>query len=299
MLLAVVGATGVGKSEFALDAAEALAARGIRSEIVNADAMQLYRGMDIGTAKLSMAERRGVRHHLLDVLDVTEEAAVAAYQRDASAVIDLLEADGVWPILVGGSGLYVSAVLFGFDFPERDPEVRSALTAELEREGTEHMLERLRELDPDAANEVDPANGRRIVRALEAVTVTGRPWKASLPNSVPVRPTRIAHLRTDRAELVERLDARVTRFWRDGLLDEVEQLRQHGLEEGVTARQAIGYEQALRQLRGELTEHDAQEQTRIATRRLSRRQVSWFKRYAADEPALAEAGEWASAIAAG
>ena len=299
MLLAVVGATGVGKSEFALDAAEALAAHGIRAEIVNADAMQLYRGMDIATAKLPSSQRRGVPHHLLDVLDVTQEAAVAAYQQQAEELIERLTAEGIWPILVGGSGLYVSAVLFGFDFPERDPRLRRELEEELQQHGPAHMLERLHALDPVGAEEVDPANGRRVVRAIEAVTVTGRPWRASLPSHRPVRPTRVAHLRVDRADLVQRLDARVSGFWRDGLLDEVRSLRLQGLEEGVTARQAIGYAQAIGQLDGLLTEDEAQASTRLATRRYARRQVSWFKRYEADEPDPGAAAEWIDGLLAG
>lgn len=296
MLLAVVGATGVGKSEFAMDAVEVLAASGIRAEIVNADAMQLYRGMDIATAKLRPEERRGIPHHMLDILDVTEGSTAAGYQTVVNPLIERLESEGVWPILVGGSGLYISAVLFGFAFPARDPELRARLERELENEGPDALHERLRQLDPRAAADIDPANGRRTVRALEAVTVTGQPFRASLPSSEPVRPTRIAHLRAERAVLVERLDARVEGFWRAGLLDEVQTLRDQGLEQGTTARQAIGYAQALQQLGGELTEAEAIDATKLATRKYSRRQVSWFKRYVADEPAPDAAGDWIASV---
>ncbi|HIY65415.1 MAG TPA: tRNA (adenosine(37)-N6)-dimethylallyltransferase MiaA [Candidatus Agrococcus pullicola] len=279
-----------------MDAVEVLAARGIRAEIVNADAMQLYRGMDIATAKLRPEERRGIPHHMLDILDVTEGSTAAGYQTVVESLIEQLESEGVWPILVGGSGLYISAVLFGFAFPARDPELRARLERELENEGPDVLHERLRQLDPRAAADIDPANGRRTVRALEAVTVTGQPFRASLPSSEPVRPTRIAHLRAERALLVERLDARVEGFWRAGLLDEVQTLRDQGLEQGTTARQAIGYAQALQQLGGELTEAEAIDATKLATRKYSRRQVSWFKRYVADEPAPNAARDWIASV---
>lgn len=296
MLLAVVGATGVGKSDFALDAVAALADNGIRAEIINADAMQLYRGMDIATAKLSLEERRGIPHHMLDVLDVTQESTVAGYQEIVEPLLNRLEADGVWPILVGGSGLYVSAVLFGFDFPARDPELRAELERELADAGAAALHERLRNLDPVAADEIDRANGRRIVRALEVVTVTGEPFRASLPKAEPVRTTRIAHLRAERSELVTRLDARVEGFWQAGLLEEIRALCDQGLERGTTARQAIGYAQGLGQLRGAMTQEEAIEATKLATRKYSRRQVSWFKRYVADEPAPAGASDWIARI---
>lgn len=296
MLLAVVGATGVGKSEFALDAVEALRERGIAAEIVNADALQLYRGMDIATAKLSEGERRGVPHHMLDVLEVTEASTVARYQAVTEPLIGRLEREGVWPVLVGGSGLYVSALLFGFSFPARDPALRTRLERELEEQGADALHERLRELDPQAAADIDKANGRRIVRAIEAVTVTGEPFRASLPSAAPVRPTRIAHLRAERAELVERLDRRVEGFWQSGLLEEVRMLLDRGLDRGTTARQAIGYAQALQQLHGDFTEAEAVEATKLATRKYARRQVSWFKRYEAEEPASDGARDWIASM---
>lgn len=281
-LFAVVGATGTGKSDLSLDLAEALASRGEAAEIVNADAMQLYRGMDIGTAKLPEGERRGISHHLLDVLDVTEDAAVARYQADARAVIDGIANRGAHAILVGGSGLYVSSVLFDFRFPPRDQALRADLEAELDRLGPGVLFERLRAADPATAERVDPRNGRRIVRALEVLAQGERTHGAALPDE-PVlwRPdTRIVGLRMPREELVERLDRRVERMWRDGLIDEVAALRELGLEHGVTARRAIGYAQGIAQLAGESTEAEAIAETQALTRRYARRQVSWFRRYA-------------------
>lgn len=264
-----------------LSLAERFAEGGQPAEIVNADAMQLYRGMDIGTAKLPVAERRGIRHHLLDVLDVTEEATVARYQTDARAAIDGILARGAVPILVGGSGLYVSSVIFDFRFPGTDAVVRRALEDRLEREGPGLLYRTLKELDPVAASRIGPSNGRRLVRALEVIELTGEPHSASLPES-PVywRPTAILGLSTPRDELVRRLEARVTEMWSRGILDEVRELIPRGLERGVTASRAIGYAQAVQQIRGELSETQAVEQTAALTRKYARRQVSWFKRYA-------------------
>jgi len=279
-LFAVVGATGTGKTELSLDLAEALAARGTSAEVVNADAMQLYRGMDIGTAKLPVVARRGIPHHLLDVLDVTQDAAVARYQTDARAAIRAILERGSHAILVGGSGLYVSSVLFDFRFPPRDEAVRSRLEAELEVAGPGVLFERLRAADPSTAARVDPRNGRRIVRALEVLAQGEATHGAALPDE-PVlwRPSSIVGLRSARDELIARLDARVQRMWADGLLDEVQALRAKGLESGVTARRAIGYAQALAQLRGDISEAEAIRETQALTRRYARRQVSWFKRY--------------------
>ena len=280
-LWAVVGATGTGKTALSLDLAEALAARGRAAEIVNADAMQLYRGMDIGTAKLPAAERRGIPHHLFDVLDVTEDAAVAWYQDAARVAIAEIHGRGADAVLVGGSGLYVSSVLFDFRFPPRDEEVRARLEAELDDRGPGALYARLRELDPATAEKVDPRNGRRIVRALEVLELGERTHGAMLPQE-PVlwhRATEIAGVAVPREELVQRLDARVEAMWRDGLVDEVRALRERGLEQGVTARRAIGYAQALAELAGEMTEAEAIAETQALTRRYARRQVSWFKRY--------------------
>ncbi|MFK4730064.1 tRNA (adenosine(37)-N6)-dimethylallyltransferase MiaA [Agromyces mediolanus] len=279
-LVAVVGATGTGKSAFALDLAEAYANAGRHAEVVNADAMQLYRGMDIGTAKLPLAERRGVPHHLLDVLEVTAEASVAAYQRDARAAVDRIINGGGIALLVGGSGLYVSSVIHDFRFPGTDPAVRARLEAELEQLGPGMLHARLRSIDPETAAGVDAQNGRRIVRALEVIEVTGESKAARLPDEpVPWRPHRIVHLRSDRATLVERLDARVDEMWRGGLVDEVAALVPLGLERGVTARKAIGYAQALAELQGRATRAEAVAETQQLTRVYARRQVGWFRRY--------------------
>ena len=280
-LWAVVGATGTGKTALSLDLAESLAASGRPAEIVNADAMQLYRGMDIGTAKLPEDERRGIPHHLFDVLDVTDDAAVAWYQDAARAAIGDIHSRGADAVLVGGSGLYISSVLFDFRFPPRDENLRARLEVELEERGPGALYARLRELDAATAERVDPRNGRRIVRALEVLELGERTHGATLPDE-PVlwhRPTELVGVAVPREELVSRLDARVEGMWREGLLDEVKRLRERGLERGVTARRAIGYAQALAQLAGDLTEGEAIAETQALTRRYARRQVSWFKRY--------------------
>lgn len=281
-LWAIVGATGTGKTALSLDLAEQLRSRGRGAEIVNADAMQLYRGMDIGTAKLPVAERRGIPHHLFDVLDVTDEAAVAAYQDAARAAIAGIHARGADAILVGGSGLYVSSVVFDFRFPPHDDALRARLEAELERDGAGVLFARLRELDPRTAARIDARNGRRVVRALEVVLQGEATHGAALPDE-PVRwhePTTLVGVHVDRAELVERLDRRVEDMWRAGLVAEVAALRERGLERGATARRAIGYAQALAQLDGQLGEQEAIAQAQALTRRYARRQVSWFRRYA-------------------
>lgn len=281
-LIAIVGATGTGKSRFALDLAHAIAATGGLAEVVNADAMQLYRGMDIGTAKLPPADREGVPHHLLDVLDVTDEASVAAYQSDARRTIDAIAARGGVALLTGGSGLYVSSVIHDLRFPGTDAAIRARLERELDEVGPGLLHRRLRELDPETAASVDAQNGRRIVRALEVIELTGEPKAARLPDEpVAWRPHRIVHLRAERATLVDRLDARAAAMWRDGLLDEVRGLIPAGLERGVTARKAIGYAQALAQVHGRMGEPDAIAETQALTRTYARRQVGWFKRYGA------------------
>ncbi|CAH0125919.1 tRNA dimethylallyltransferase [Microbacterium oxydans] len=280
-LWAIVGATGTGKSDLALDLAEELRARGNPAEIVNADAMQLYRGMDIGTAKLPLDERRGIPHHLFDVRDVTEEAAVAWYQPLARAAVSDIHARGGDAILVGGSGLYVSSVVYDFQFPPRDPALRARLEAELVSHGIDALLARLRELDPETAARIDPKNDRRVIRALEVLQQGSGTHGAALPEE-PVlwHPrTRLIGVHVERALLVERLDARVERMWRDGLVHEVDDLRVKGLDAGVTARKAIGYAQALGQIEGRLRESEAIAETQALTRRYARRQVSWFKRY--------------------
>ena len=275
-LVVVVGATGTGKSELSLDLAEGLRSRGSDAEIVNADAMQLYRGMDVGTAKLHPDERRGIRHHMLDVLDPADEASVADYQADARAAIEQIEARGNVPILVGGSGLYVSSVVQDFRFPGTDATIRARLEAELDSAGPGPLYRRLAELDPGAAASIGPHNGRRLVRALEVVELTGEPFGSGLPEeSEPWRRAVILGLRAPRGQLVARLDERVRGMWANGILDEV-----RGLGElGVTASRAIGYAQAIAQLAGELDEAAAIGQTQSLTRRYARRQVGWFRRY--------------------
>jgi tRNA dimethylallyltransferase len=281
-IVAIVGATGTGKSQLSLDVAQGIRARGGEAEIVNADAMQLYRGMDIGTAKLSVAERSDVAHHMFDVLEVTQEASVADYQREAREVIDAIIARGATPILVGGSGLYVSSVLFEFDFPGHDDAIRERLEAELSEQGPGLMYARLKALAPEAAQRIDSQNARRVVRALEVIEMTGDAAALGTLPEAPVywRPTLIFELREQRDVLVERLDQRVEGMWTDGILDEVRSLIPLGIANGVTARRAIGYAQALAQLDGTQTEVEAIEETQALTRRYARRQVSWFKRYA-------------------
>ncbi|MGV8913659.1 MAG: tRNA (adenosine(37)-N6)-dimethylallyltransferase MiaA [Rhodoglobus sp.] len=277
-LIVVVGATGTGKSDLSLDLAEALAQQGNPAEIINADAMQLYRGMDIGTAKLPIGERRGIPHHLLDVLAPTEEASVAQFQIDARRIITQVQHAGRVPILVGGSGLYVSSVIHDFQFPARDPDVRARLESELDEHGPGILFLRLRTLDPEAAQSIGASNARRIVRALEVIEITGKPFGAGLPEEKKLwTSAHIFGVSAPRSELVPRLDARVKHMWDSGLLDEVRNLIPGGL--GVTAARAIGYAQAIQQLEGALDEVEATEQTAALTRRYARRQVSWFKRY--------------------
>jgi tRNA dimethylallyltransferase len=291
-LAAVIGATGTGKSAFALDLADELARRGRPAEIVNADAMQLYRGMDIGTAKLPLSERRGIPHHLLDVLDPSEEASVEWFQREARAVIDDVLARGATPILVGGSGLYVSSVVFDFRFPGTDPEVRDRYERLVADRGTRPAYDLLKQRDPAAALAIGPHNARRIVRALEVGEITGEPFAVGLPEDAPHwRPAAFVGLHDDREFLTPRLDDRVDAMWRDGLVAEVEALLGHpgasgrraaGTGDsplGLTAARAIGYAQAIAELRGEQTEAEARELTKQLTRRYARRQVSWFRRY--------------------
>ncbi|MEO6827978.1 MAG: tRNA (adenosine(37)-N6)-dimethylallyltransferase MiaA [Microbacteriaceae bacterium] len=278
-LIAIIGPTGTGKSALSLEVAQRLGAAGRPAEILNADAMQLYRGMDIGTAKLPVAERRGIPHHLLDVLEVSQESTVAAYQVLARRAITEIVARGAVPILVGGSGLYVSAVLFGFTFPGTDRVVRGGLEAELAAHGVEPLYLRLQSRDPVAAAAIDRRNARRVVRALEVIELTGRPYSAALPaQSSSWLPVSLIGLRAPRPELVARLDERVEDMWRDGFLDEVRWLIPAGIEHSVTASRAIGYAQALAQLAGRSTQAEAIASTQLLTRRYARRQMSWFRR---------------------
>lgn len=280
-VLVVVGATGTGKSGLALDLAEGLSSRGLTAEVVNADAMQLYRGMDIGTAKLAPAERRSVPHHLLDVLDVDEENSVADYQSTARDAIDSILGRGHVPLLVGGSGLYVSSVIFDFRFPGTDAAIRARLEAELLSDGAGSLYRRLKEKDQAAAAAIGSQNGRRLVRALEVLEMTGSTLSGTLPGApVPWRSSSIIGLEIPRPELVQRLDERVLAMWRHGIVDEASALQAKGLHPVTTAGKAIGYAQALAQLAGQVTEDEAIESTQALTRRYARRQVGWFRRYA-------------------
>ncbi|WP_244253154.1 tRNA (adenosine(37)-N6)-dimethylallyltransferase MiaA [Micromonospora antibiotica] len=272
-VVAVVGPTAAGKSALSIALAHALG-----GEVVNADSMQLYRGMDIGTAKLTPAERDGVPHHLLDIWPVTEPASVAEYQRLARAAVDDILARGRVPLLVGGSGLYVRAVLEQFEFPGTDPAVRGRLEAELAQLGPAPLHARLAGADPVAAAGILPGNGRRIVRALEVIELTGAPFTASLPDPTPYYPAVQLGVDLDTALLDERIAARVDRMWADGLVAEVRTLCGHGLADGRTASRALGYQQVLRFLAGETDEAQARDETVRATRRFVRRQRSWFRR---------------------
>ena len=272
LVVAVVGPTASGKSDLALRIAET-----VGGEVVGADAMQLYRGMDIGTAKLSVAERRGIPHHLVDVLDVTDEATIARYQVEARAAIDDTRSRGLHPVVAGGSGLYVRAALDHLDIPPTDPAVRARLEAEAEQRGGDALYAVLSERDPVAAQAIEPRNVRRVVRALEVMEITGRPFSASMPERRHLHPTVTVGLRPPRALLDERIDRRVSQMWRDGLLDEVRGLVPHGLREGRTASRALGYAQALAEIDGTMSESEAQAETAQLTRRYARRQESWFR----------------------
>jgi tRNA dimethylallyltransferase len=272
--IAVVGPTATGKSDLALELAQRL-----DGEIVNIDAMQLYRGMDIGTAKLPHAQRRGIAHHQLDVLEVTETATVAAYQGAATADVEAVMARGHTPVIVGGSMMYVQALLDRWDFPATDPQVRAKWEALLEDGGVEALHAALRDADPVAAQTILPTDGRRMVRALEVVELTGRPFAASQPQvGEPHWGTIILGVDRGTAELDARIELRTAAMFDHGLLDEVRALLDRGLREGQTARRAIGYAQVLAHLDNEYDLNHARERTLIGTRRYVRRQRSWFRR---------------------
>ena len=271
LVVGVVGPTATGKSDLAI----ALAQR-LRGEVVGADASQLYRGMDIGTAKVPLEGRHGIPHHQLDVLDVTQEASVAAYQRHARDDIEAVLGRGALPVVAGGSGLYVRAALDRLDIPPIDPEVRAGLQERLDREGVAALLAELRAVDPPAAEAIQPNNGRRVVRALEVTALTGRPFSATMPTREFVRPTVLVGLRTDREALDARIDRRARGMFDAGLVDETRGLVALGLREGRTASRAVGYAQALAVIDGTATLEDAVADTALRTRRLVRRQESWF-----------------------
>ncbi len=270
-VVAIVGPTATGKSDLAI----ALARR-LGGEVVGADASQLYRGMDIGTAKVPLEQRHGIAHHQIDVLEVTEEASVAAYQEHARADIEAVLRRGALPVLAGGSGLYVRAALDRLEIPPTDPQVRAALQARLAGEGLATLLAELQAADPQAAAAIEPNNGRRVVRALEVIALTGRPFSATMPTREFVRPTVLVGLRSDREVLDARVDLRARRMFETGLVDETRGLLTHGLRHGRTASRAVGYAQALAVIDGTATVEEAVADTALRTRRLVRRQESWF-----------------------
>jgi tRNA dimethylallyltransferase len=274
-LIIICGPTATGKSDLALEVAEKF-----NGEIVNADSMQLYRGMDIGTAKLTMDERRGIPHHLLDILTVDQDASVAQYQGLARASVDEIRGRGKAAIVVGGTGLYIKSIIDEMNFPETDPALRKRLEDEAELLGTAELYSRLRVLDPEAASAIEPANTRRIIRALEVIEVTGEPYSANLPSDTSLRYPDALHfgLAMERANLAPRIEARVHRMFEQGLVDEVRSLIGQGLLEGATAQRAIGYAQVISFINGEISLEQAIEETIVATRQYVRRQETWFKR---------------------
>ncbi|MDO5499270.1 MAG: tRNA (adenosine(37)-N6)-dimethylallyltransferase MiaA [Propionibacteriaceae bacterium] len=276
--LVLIGPTASGKSSLAVAYAQFRAGRGQGAEVINADSMSVYRGMDIGTAKPSPAERAGVPHHLIDIADITETASVAEFQRLARAAIADCHARGVLPIVVGGSALYTRAIVDEFEFPGTDPDVRSRWEAELARIGPEALHRILTERAPETAAGILPGNGRRIVRALEVIELTGGfapqlpEWEYALPGVVQIG------LELEREELDRRIALRVERMWADGLVAEVRRLVGLGLREGRTASRALGYRQVLQFLDGAITEEEARQATISGTRRFARKQLGWYRR---------------------
>jgi tRNA dimethylallyltransferase len=274
-LIVICGATATGKSDLAVTLAQE-----IDAEIINADSMQLYKGMDIGTAKITIEERKGIAHHLMDLLDVTQDANVAWYQENARAAISEIHARGKNVIIVGGTGLYIKAILDELNFPDTDPVVRAALELEFATQGIGPLFERLEKLDPAAALAIDKANSRRVIRALEVIKITGKPFTANLPREESSRYPHAQQfgLVMDRDLLSERISNRVDRMWEKGLVAEVEKLMVAGITQGVTAQRALGYAQVIAQIEGKVTEEEAQEETKRATRQYARRQETWFSR---------------------
>jgi tRNA dimethylallyltransferase len=274
-LIVICGATATGKSDLAVALAEKLG-----GQIINADSMQLYKGMDIGTAKLSMEERKAIPHHLIDVLSVREEASVAQYQIDARNLIDQLLEQSIPAIVVGGTGLYIKAILDDLNFPDTNPEVREKIARQAEELGVDVMHERLAKLDPAAAAAIPKENVRRVVRALEVIELTGRPYTANLPRvgSTKYPDARQFGLVMERETLHDRIDLRVEKMWEKGLVREVRDLMGEGMLEGRTAQAALGYAQIIKFAQGEMTEEEAKEETKRATRQYARRQETWFSR---------------------
>jgi tRNA dimethylallyltransferase len=274
-LIVICGATATGKSDLAVELAKEL-----KGHIVNADSMQLYKGMDIGTAKLSVEERKGIPHYLIDVLSVREEASVAQYQIDARSIIDQLLEQSIPAIVVGGTGLYIKSILDDLNFPDTDPEVREKIAKQAEELGADVMHARLAKLDPAAAAAIPKENVRRVVRALEVIELTGHPYTANLPRvgSTKYPGARQYGLVMERETLQERIGLRVERMWEQGLVREVRDLMAEGLLEGRTAQAALGYAQVIKFAQGLLTEEEAKEETKRATRQYARRQETWFSR---------------------
>ena len=274
-LIVICGATATGKSDLAVTLAQE-----IDAEIINADSMQLYKGMDIGTAKITIEERKGIAHHLMDLLDVTQDANVAWFQETARAAIAEIHARGKNVIVVGGTGLYIKAILDELNFPDTDPVVRAELELEFATKGIGPLFERLEKLDPAAALAIDKANSRRVIRALEVIKITGKPFTANLPREESSRYPYAQQfgLVMDRDALSERISNRVERMWELGLVAEAEKLMLAGITQGVTAQRALGYAQVIAQIEGKVTEEEAKEETKRATRQYARRQETWFSR---------------------
>ena len=274
-LVVIAGATATGKSSLSVELAQA-----IDAEIINADSMQVYRGMDIGTAKISVEERQGIPHHMLDVLDVKQDSTVAWFQIGAREVIDEIHSRGKSVVMVGGTGLYIKAVIDELNFPDTDPMVRHTLNKEAEELGIDAMFARLEKLDPAAAIAIDRANLRRIIRALEVIEITGKPFTANLPREESIRypDARQFGLVMDRELLSTRIDERVNTMFEEGFVEEVQKLMPVGLLEGRTAQRALGYSQIVSHLQGEVSLDAAIEETKRATRQYARRQETWFSR---------------------
>lgn len=274
-LVVISGATATGKSALSVELAQA-----IDAEIINADSMQVYRGMDIGTAKICAEERNGISHHMLDVLNVSQDSTVAWYQSEARRAIDEVHSRGKNVVMVGGTGLYIKAVIDELNFPDTDPMVRHTLNAEAEELGIDAMFARLEKLDPAAALAIDRANLRRIIRALEVIEITGKPFTANLPREESIRypDARQFGLVMNREDLSDRIDVRVNSMFDQGLVAEVQKLVADGLLQGRTAQRALGYAQVISYLNGEISLDAAIEETKRATRQYARRQETWFSR---------------------
>ena len=274
-LIVICGATATGKSDLAVSLAQSLDA-----EVINADSMQLYKGMDIGTAKITTDERKGIPHHLLDLLDVNQDANVAWYQERARAVVSEIHGRNKDAIIVGGTGLYIKAILDELNFPDTDPVVRAELELEFATKGIGPLFERLEKLDPAAALAIDKANSRRVIRALEVIKITGKPFTANLPREESSRYPFAQQfgLVMDRDTLSKRISTRVDRMWEQGLVQEAQTLLQAGIMQGTTAQRALGYAQVIAQIEGKVSEEEAQEETKRATRQYARRQETWFSR---------------------